>query len=234
MIHNRMYVRREYGISVFIDRDSRICPPEEGLRHIGTIVELPFDLDIGFVRVEGKCAHALCAIHLVDFADIYGGGSVLMLLIEIIYRRISRRTVMLRPVKFDAAGDPWSGKAYKRRFDHMVIIDKIVVVGLVIGALDPSTDLRQDHHLQIVVFQVNGMVCHIFFFVGYFFCDRKRIYLSAASLISPVLKKERAFFRICRRVGRNGDCFFPHMYTFHCHNSSPFVSVRRILELRIA
>ena len=45
---------------------------------------------------------------------------------------------MLGPVKFDSAGDPWSGEPDEGGFDHMIVIDKIVPVRLIIGPLDPA------------------------------------------------------------------------------------------------
>ena len=40
----------------------------------------------------------------------------------------------------------------------MVVIDKIVSVGLVIGPLDSSTQLRQNHHPDVFIFQKNRLV----------------------------------------------------------------------------
>ena len=160
-----MHIRRKYRVGVFIDRNSRVCPPQEGLRHICAVIELAFDLNVSFIRIQGKGAHAFGAVHLVNLTDIDGGGTILVFLIEIVYRRIGGRAVMLRPVELDPAGDPGAGKAYQGRFDHMVIIDKIIVVCLIVCPLDTAADLWQDHNLEIIILQVNGMIIHIFFCV---------------------------------------------------------------------
>ena len=54
-----------------------------------------------------------------------------MLLEVIVYRRVGGWTVMLRPVELDAAGDPWTGKAYQGRLDHVVIIYEVIIIGFV-------------------------------------------------------------------------------------------------------
>ena len=109
VVHNCMYIRREYRVSIVIDRNSRICPPEEGLRNIGVVKKLSLDLDISLVRIESECPHTLCTVHLVNLTNIYGSRAVLSFLIVIIHRTVSTWPVMLRPVEFDTAGDPWTG-----------------------------------------------------------------------------------------------------------------------------
>ena len=222
VIHDCMHVRREYGICMLIDRNCRIGPPQEGLRHIGAVVKLPLDLDIGFAGIQGKCAHALGAVHFVDFTDIDCGRTVLVLLIEIICRRIGRRPVVLGPVELNASRDPRPGQTYQRRLDHMIVIDKIIAVGLVVCPLDPAADLGKDHHLQIFVFQVNCVVSHVLFLIGYFFCDRKGIDSSAAPLVSAVFQEKRAFLRCRCWIGRDDHLLFPHLYACCCHNNVSF------------
>ena len=103
MVHNCIYIRREYRVSIVIDRNSRICPPEEGLRNIGVVKKLSLDLDISLVRIESECPHTLCTVHLVNLTDIYGSRAVLSFLIVIIHRTVSTWPVMLWPVEFDTA-----------------------------------------------------------------------------------------------------------------------------------
>ena len=50
---------------------------------------------------------------------------------------------MLGPVKFDSAGDPWSGEPDEGGFNHMIVIDKIVPVRLIVGPLVPAAPFRQ-------------------------------------------------------------------------------------------
>ena len=53
---------------------------------------------------------------------------------------------MLWPIKFDAARDPGTRQPHQCRFDNMIVIDKIVAVGLVIGSLYPAAQFRQHHY----------------------------------------------------------------------------------------
>ena len=118
---------------------------------------------------------------------------------------------MLRPVELDAAGDPWTGKAYQRRLDHVIIIYEVIIVGFVKGTLDTATKFREDHDKQIIIFQVNRLVLYVFFLVGYFFRYRKGINLSGTSLICPVFYEQWTFFRGIYFISRKGYGFFPYM-----------------------
>ena len=126
-----------------------------------------------------------------------------------IHRHIRRWTVMLRPVKFDAAGNPRTGKSHQRRFDHMVIIYKIVIICFVICALDSSAKFRQDHNLQIFIFQIYYVPDLVFLFMANFFCGRIRIYFSRTSLIYSFFQKHRIFVRCTDLISWNHYIFFP-------------------------
>jgi len=67
----------------------------------------------------------------------------------------SRRPVMLRPVEFDASGDPWPREPDEGRLNHILPIEKVVSVGFVQPNVNPSTDLRQYHQAQIRVLDVH-------------------------------------------------------------------------------
>ena len=128
---------------------------------------------------------------------------------------------MLGPVKFNPAGNPRPGQPHKRRFDHMIIVYKIIIVGFVIGPLNPSAQLRKHHYLQIFIFQINGLVCFIHLPVYEFFHSRIRIYSAAATLINAFFQKNRDFFRLPRFISGNHNLLTPHFYFIH-HNNLPF------------
>ena len=73
VIHDCVYIRWKYGIGIFVNRNSRICPPEKCLRSIRAIVKLSFDLDVRFIRIKCKGCHAFRSVHFVDLTYIYGG-----------------------------------------------------------------------------------------------------------------------------------------------------------------
>ena len=63
-----------------------------------------------------------------------------------------------------------------------IIIDEIIIVGFIRGSLDSSSQLRKHHDFQIIVFQENGVVGYVLFFIIDFIDDGMGIYL-ALSLI---------------------------------------------------
>ena len=63
--------------------------------------------------------------------------------------------VMLRPVELDAAAGPRPGEADQRGFDDRLVVDEVVAVGLVLRAMDASAELRQDHHVDEFVFELD-------------------------------------------------------------------------------
>lgn len=91
--------------------------------------------------------------------------------------------MVLGPVKFDAPGDPGPCKSHKGRFDDMVVIDEIIAVCLVVSPLDASSQLRQHHNLQILVFQEHRPVHVVRLLVADLFCHRVGIDFSTASLV---------------------------------------------------
>lgn len=80
-----------------------------------------------------------------------------------------------RPVELDSSADPRTAEADKSRFDHMVVIDKVIMIRLVVRSLDPASELRKDHDFQILIFQPDGMVRLILFLIINLFDRRVRI-----------------------------------------------------------
>ena len=134
MIHHCMDIRRKYRLCIVIYRNCRICPPKESLRHRSPVVKLSTDFNIGLVRIKRKGCNSLCSVHLVHIIDHNSFASVLVLRNCIIYREICSRSVMLRPVKLNTAGDPGSGESHQSRFDHMIVVYKIIIICFVIGS----------------------------------------------------------------------------------------------------
>ena len=66
--------------------------------------------------------------------------------------------MVLGPVELDATTDPRASKAYKRRLHHVVIIHEVSLLDLIVGHLDASAQFGQDHHLDIFVLEIDGLV----------------------------------------------------------------------------
>ena len=179
VVIDRAYVRREDGLRVVVHGDSRVCPPQEGLRQIGAVIQLSLDLDIRLAGVYGKGHFALGAVHLIDLGELDGFAAVAVFHGAPVGRGVGGRAVVLRPVEFDAAGNPRAGKADKRRLDDLVVIDEVVAVGLVVGALNAAAKLRKHHHADIVVFKPYGGIGLVGLFIKDLVDDRQGVDLAA-------------------------------------------------------
>ena len=178
MIHNCMYIRWENRLCIIIYRNCRICPPEKSLCHWSTIVQLSTDFNICLVRIQCKACNSFCSVHLVYIIDHNCFTSIFMFCNCIVYRLISSRTVMLRPVKFNTTGNPRSCQTYQRWFNYMVIIYKIISICFIICSLDSATQFRKYHHFKILILQINCLPCLIFFDIFNLLYHRIRIYSS--------------------------------------------------------
>ena len=212
MIHHGMHIRREDRLRVVIDRNGRIRPPEEGLRLGGPVVKLALDLDVGLARIEGEARLPAGTVHLIGVGDPAGLRTIRVLDQHVVHRTEGRRTVMLRPVELDTAADPRSAEADEGRLDHMIVVDEIVVVRLIVGTLDPTAELRQDHHLQILILEPDRMIRLILLFIIYFFDRRVRIDASGASLVDTLLQEHRILIRLADPIGRDHLDGFPNLY----------------------
>ncbi|MNZ29789.1 hypothetical protein D3C78_470430 [compost metagenome] len=120
----------------------RIGPPEEVTRGVVAVEHLAGDLDQRLVRVEGKAGHHLQAAHRLHLAEPDGLGAALVLLDGEVHRHKGGGPVVLGPVELDAAGDPGPHQPHQRRLDHLVVVDKVPLHHLVVGAVDAPAQLR--------------------------------------------------------------------------------------------
>ena len=93
--------------------------------------------------------------------------------------------------------------------DHVVVINKVISVGLVQRALDAAAQLRQHHHIEIIVLQNDGTVGNILPGFTDFFTDRHGIHLAGGSLIGTLLDEKRILFKGAGLIGWNGNLFLP-------------------------
>ena len=122
---------------------------------------------------------------------------------------------MLRPVKLNASADPWSAKPHQGRFDDMVIIHKIILVGLIIRPLDPAPQFRQHHHLQVFIFQPYRLIHLILFLITDFLNGGIGIDFTRASLIHTAFQEHGVLIRLSRLICRNHNGLFPDFYCIH-------------------
>lgn len=119
--------------------------------------------------------------------------------------------MVLRPVELDAAADPRPHQAHQRGLDDLVVVDEVVAVGLVIGALHAPAQLRQDHHAQIVVFQPYRAVGLVHLFIVDLINDGKGIHLAAAALIDALFQKHGIGVGLAHAVGGDNHALLPNL-----------------------
>ena len=86
--------------------------------------------------------HTFHALHGIVITAPHRDGAIGMPLDLGLDRHERRRPVMLRPVEFDAAGDPWARQTHKSRLDHILPIEEIVSVGFVETDVNAAANLR--------------------------------------------------------------------------------------------
>ena len=64
---------------------------------------------------------------------------------------------MLRPIELDAAGDPGSQQSHEGGLDDILAVDQVIARMAVLDDMDAAADLRQDHHAQVLVLEVDGL-----------------------------------------------------------------------------
>ena len=224
VVHDGVHVGRKDRVGVIVDRHRGVGPPQEGLRQVGGIVQPAPDFQIRLAGVQADCGHPLGAVHLVGLADIDGHRAVVVLGHAVVHRREGGRAVMLRPVEFNPARNPWPGQPHQRRFDDVVVIDKIIAVGLVEGAVNPSAQFGQDHDAQILVFQPDGMVGDLPADIRHLLGHRQRIDLAGAALVGAFFNEKRIFFRLGGWIGRKKNGLLPDFCGVVHHQQPSFLA----------
>ena len=218
VVENGVHIARKHRLIVVVDRHGGICPPEEGLRHGGRVVELALDFEHGASGTKHEPGHAFLVEHPFAFAHPHHGGAVRPAFDAEIDRQESARTVVLRPVEFDAARNPRPGQSDQRGFYHMVVVDEMALLDFVISHLHPTAQFGQDHDFEILVLKEYGVIGFVFAGILDLLDHRIRIYDSAASLINPFFEEHRILFRLPDTVGGQQDILLPYINFTHVCN----------------
>ena len=112
MIHDSMDIRRENGLGMFIRNYSRICPPEEGLREFGGVVQLSCNFHICLVWIEGDKGNCFCPIHAIAVIEENARTSIWIMSDFVINVHKSCWAVVLRPIELNTSADPRTKKAH--------------------------------------------------------------------------------------------------------------------------
>ncbi|MNJ36733.1 hypothetical protein D3C77_315330 [compost metagenome] len=167
--------------------------------------------------MQSKSGSHFRAVHPVDFADPYRGTAILVLGERILHRVERCRPVMLRPVELNPSGYPRSSQTDERRLNYPVVIDEIIVVRFVDGAIYAPANLRHNFNAHVFVFQNRHPIGNRRFIVFDFINDRMRVYSPCTALIHSFLQKHRILIRLSDPIGWNRDVLFPYPYCGAAH-----------------
>ena len=209
MVEDSVDIRREDALVGIVHLDGGVRPPQEGLRHLGAVVQHAPDLQVGTARAQGEARHTLLVEHPLHLTAPHGDAAVGVLLDRAVHGHEGARAVVLRPVELDAAADPGARQAHEGRLDDLVVVDEVPLRDLVPGHLHAAAEFRQDHHLDVFVLQPDGFVCLILLLVRDGLDHGIGIHHAAAALIDTFLQENRILLRSASLIGRDDDRFSP-------------------------
>lgn len=93
----------------------------------------------------------------------------------------------------------------------MVVVDKVVAIGLVGGALDAAAQFGQDHDLEVVVLQKDSGVLFVLFFVQDLVNDRVGVDLAGGTLVDTLFQEHWVLVGLAHTVSGNGDGLGPDL-----------------------
>src|SRR6266436_4484497 len=138
-------IGREKSLIFLMHLDGDISPPQKCLDEWSAVIELSFGFYDAFPRMHRNTDHTFHPVHWFVFAEPDRAAPVFVLFNLVIHRHKCGRSVVLRPIELHPAGNPRSQQADERWLDNVLPVKEIVVIGLVLPDVNPSTDLRQDH-----------------------------------------------------------------------------------------
>src|SRR5207249_7655582 len=108
-------IRREKTSIGFVNARGDVGPPKKCLHKGRAVVHANFEFEICTPWMQTDAVHALHPGHRIVVAAPDGLRTVGVLFDGEVHRKKRCGPMMLRPVEFDAAGNPWPGEAHERR-----------------------------------------------------------------------------------------------------------------------
>ena len=128
MIEHGIDIGWEHALVSIVHFDSGIGPPEEGLRQRGTVRYTTLYFQIGTAWTQRKAGHAFLMEHTLHLVDPNRHASILVLHNVAVNGQISGGTVVLGPVKLDAARYPRACQSHECGLDDVVVVHEINLV----------------------------------------------------------------------------------------------------------
>src|ERR1700722_10128989 len=120
--------------------------------------------------------------------------------------------MVLRPIEFDAPGNPGPGQPNQGRLDDLLAVDDVVVVRLVMQDMKASANFWKHHGPDEFVFNPDGLPVALDGLLGDAVCKRQRINLAAAALINPRFQKHGIFVWRSGQISWNREILDPRLY----------------------
>ncbi len=209
VVGHAMDIRREKALVSLVDARRDVGPPKERLDERGAVVRPHLQLDEGAAGMEADAVHPFHPRHRIVVAAPDGHAAVGVLLDLDIDRHEGGRTMMLRPVELDSAGNPRPGEAHQRRLDNRLAVKEIVSIGLVQARVDASAEFRQDHHSHELILDMHSVPFPIRLPLGDAVEKWQRIDRPAAPLVNPLFQEHRVLVGRQRFVGWDYDGLAP-------------------------
>ena len=205
-------VFREYDLVVLVGVGGDVVPVEHGVP-VGTVVEEPAcHLDIGAVGIERHADSPRHAVALLDLADPDRLRTVAVVHQFVVDRILAGCAVVVEDVPFDTARDPCTEHADVGGFDDVLTVENLVSVGFVRGVEEPTADVREYAHLQIVVLEEQRPIGGVGLFVGRIIVHGVGIDAAPGPLVGEVAFEKRRLFRRIHPVGGQRDGSLAHFH----------------------
>ncbi len=215
MVADIFHVRRKDGFILGIDPHGQMVPPHKRQRQVCSVIKERLRFQIGFPRVKGNPHRAPQPMERFRLSQPTSYGTIRIVLNRGFHGSKGGGPVMLRPVEFNAAGNPRSGQSHQRWLNHRVLVDELIAVVFALGAIHFPAKLRQQIHLDVLVGKRDHVILHFHRRIAQLIADRDGIYPAACSLIGLSLDKIRHFIGLARHIGKDGPSLF---FTGNAHN----------------
>jgi hypothetical protein len=151
VIRDVIHIRWEETLKPLMHPRRHISPPQKSLRQCRAIVGAHLEFHVSLAGVQANAVHAFHPSHRIVIAapDRYRSVSVAFDLM--LHWEERCRPMMLRPVEFDAAGNPWTGETDERRFDDVLVAAQIITIRFVLNRMNASAQLWQHQHAKKVI-----------------------------------------------------------------------------------
>ena len=135
---NRENIWREYRLIIIMHNHCRICPPEEGLRKVGPVIDFYLNFHISLVGIQRKPLHSLGSEHSFNLAAPNGYTAVFIFFDQTFCRQKRTRAMVLRPIEFYTSGNPLSGKSHQCLLNDLIVINKVTFFNFIVSHLQSS------------------------------------------------------------------------------------------------